>query len=178
MRMHHLSGTDEKGRTYAMTYEEARSYIEYTDTMGSVLGLDSIKELLRRLGDPQDAVPVIHIAGTNGKGSICAFLDEILESAGYSVGRYISPTIFTYLERFQIDKEYMSEEDFAVYLETVKDAADDMVSDGWGRPTSFETETAVAFCYFCDKRSISCCLRPEWEAWRMPQMCVATRSVR
>ena len=47
--------------------------------MGSVLGLDSIKELLRRLGDPQDAVPVIHIAGTNGKGSICAFLDEILE---------------------------------------------------------------------------------------------------
>ena len=152
MRMHHLSGTDEKGRTYAMTYEEARSYIEYTDTMGSVLGLDSIKELLRRLGDPQDAVPVIHIAGTNGKGSICAFLDEILESAGYSVGRYISPTIFTYLERFQIDKEYMSEEDFAVYLETVKDAADDMVSDGWGRPTSFETETAVAFCYFCDKK--------------------------
>lgn len=131
MRMHHLSGTDEKGRIYAMTYEEARSYIEYTDTMGSVLGLDSIKELLRRLGDPQDAVPVIHIAGTNGKGSICAFLDEILESAGYSVGRYISPTIFTYLERFQIDKEYMSEEDFAVYLETVKDAADDMVSDGW-----------------------------------------------
>ena len=90
MRMHHLSGTDEKGRIYAMTYEEARSYIEYTDTMGSVLGLDSIKELLRRLGDPQDAVPVIHIAGTNGKGSICAFLDEILESAGYSVGRYIS----------------------------------------------------------------------------------------
>ena len=89
MRMHHLSGTDEKGRTYAMTYEEARSYIEYTDTMGSVLGLDSIKELLRRLGDPQDAVPVIHIAGTNGKGSICAFLDEILESAGYSVGRYL-----------------------------------------------------------------------------------------
>lgn len=78
------------------------------------------------------------------------------------MGRYISPTIFTYLERFQIDKEYMSEEDFAVYLETVKDAADDMVSDGWGRPTSFETETAVAFCYFCDKRSISCCLRPEW----------------
>ena len=52
MRMHHLSGTDEKGRIYAMTYEEARSYIEYTDTMGSVLGLDSIKELLRRLGDP------------------------------------------------------------------------------------------------------------------------------
>ncbi len=78
-----------------MTYEEARSYIEYTDTMGSVLGLDSIKELLRRLGDPQDAVLVIHIAGTNGKGSICAFLDEILESAGYSVvSIYISDDIY------------------------------------------------------------------------------------
>lgn len=78
MRMHHLSGTDEKGRIYAMTYEEARSYIEYTDTMGSVLGLDSIKELLRRLGDPQDAVPVIHIAGTNGKVQYAHFWTRYL----------------------------------------------------------------------------------------------------
>ena len=84
MRMHHLSGTDEKGRIYAMTYEEARSYIEYTDTMGSVLGLDSIKELLRRLGDPQDAVPVIHIAGTNGKGSVGNFIAGILAKVRYA----------------------------------------------------------------------------------------------
>ena len=81
-----------------MTYEESIRYIKYTDTLGSVLGLEIIKELLRRLGDPQDKVKVIHIAGTNGKGSICAFLDKILENAGYKVGRYISPTIFTYLE--------------------------------------------------------------------------------
>ena len=70
-----LSDTDRdrKGIYPYMTYEEARKYIEYTDTLGSVLGLDSIKELLRRLGDPQNKVKVVHIAGTNGKGSICAF---------------------------------------------------------------------------------------------------------
>lgn len=134
-----------------MTYDEAMAYIEYTNTLGSVLGLTNIKELLRRLGDPQNDVRVIHIAGTNGKGSICAFLDEILECAGFSVGRYISPTIFTYLERFQINKRYMKEEDFATYLDKVKQAADAMVDDGFDRPTSFETETAVAFCYFKDR---------------------------
>lgn len=134
-----------------MTYDEAMDYIEYTNTLGSVLGLTNIKELLGRLGDPQNDVRVIHIAGTNGKGSICAFLDEILECAGFSVGRYISPTIFTYLERFQINRRYMQEEDFATYLDKVKQAADAMVDDGFDRPTSFETETAVAFCYFKDR---------------------------
>lgn len=133
-----------------MTYSEAMEYINYTNTLGSVPGLDTIKELLRRLGSPQDDVRVIHISGTNGKGSICAFLDEILENSRYTVGRYISPTIFTYLERFQMNKKYMSEDEFAVYLERVKLAADAMVSEGMARPTSFETETAVAFCYFKD----------------------------
>lgn len=133
-----------------MTYEDAREYIKFTDTLGSVLGLENIKELLKRLGNPQDKVRVVHIAGTNGKGSICAFLDGILEDAGYVVGRYISPTIFTYLERFQINGTYMSEDIFAVYLEQVKKAADAMVAEGLSRPTSFETETAIAFCYFCD----------------------------
>ena len=133
-----------------MTYDEAMAYIEYTNTLGSVLGLTNIKELLKRLGNPQNDVRVIHIAGTNGKGSICAFLDEILECAGFSVGRYISPTVFTYLERFQINRRYMQEDDFAIYLDKVKQAADGMVKDGFDRPTSFETETAVAFCYFKD----------------------------
>ena len=133
-----------------MTYDEAMAYIEYTNTLGSVLGLTNIKELLKRLGNPQNDVRVIHIAGTNGKGSICAFLDEILECAGFSVGRYISPTVFTYLERFQINRRYMQEADFAIYLDKVKQAADGMVKDGFDRPTSFETETAVAFCYFKD----------------------------
>lgn len=131
-----------------MTYEEAMAYIEYTDTLGSVPGLSGITELLSRLGSPQEDIQVIHIAGTNGKGSICAFLDEILEDAGYVVGRYVSPTIFTYLERFQINKQYMTEEAFAHILDVVRDVCDAMVSDGYARPTSFETETAVAFCYF------------------------------
>lgn len=166
MKIHHLSDINKHTITAAgfkdfpaqtkkgkvMNYDEAMAYIDYTNTLGSVPGLTSIKELLRRLGNPQDKRKVIHIAGTNGKGSICAFLEDILLVSGYKVGRYISPTIFTYLERFQINKEYMDEEAFAKVLTAVKSAADAMVADGFDRPTSFETETAVAMCYFLQEK--------------------------
>ena len=92
-----------------MTYEEAYLYMKEAGKRGSVYGTETVKELLLRLGNPQDRVPVVHIAGTNGKGSIFAFVGHILEDAGYVVGRYISPTIFTYLERFQINGHYMKE---------------------------------------------------------------------
>lgn len=135
-----------------MTYEEALSYIKETDKVGSVFGLDSIRELLNRLGNPQEQLHVVHVAGTNGKGSVCTFLDAILEDAGYTVGRYISPTLVTYLERFQINGNNMQEIEFPELLEQVKLAADDMVTAGKTRPTSFETETAVAFLYFLQKK--------------------------
>ncbi|MGN0395667.1 MAG: bifunctional folylpolyglutamate synthase/dihydrofolate synthase [Coprococcus sp.] len=133
-----------------MTNEEAWNYIEEINKAGSVPGLDNIKELLCRLDNPQDRLKVVHVAGTNGKGSVCAFLEGILIDAGYRVGRYISPTIFSYFERFQINKKYMCEDDFRCILEKVKNISDQMVKEGYARPTAFETETAVSFLYFLD----------------------------
>ena len=85
-----------------MTYQEARDFINQSNQYGWVPGLETITELLKRLGNPQEQLRVIHVAGTNGKGSTCAFLTSILSQAGYRVGRYISPTLYSYRERIQI----------------------------------------------------------------------------
>ncbi len=87
-----------------MTYEEAREFIDSSNQYGSKLGLEVITELLKRLDNPQDHLKVIHVAGTNGKGSTAAFLSTILAEEGYLVGRYISPAVFTYRERVQISR--------------------------------------------------------------------------
>ena len=131
-----------------MLYEEARVYLDHVSKYGSVLGLDSIKSLLEELGNPQKDLTFIHIAGTNGKGSILAYLSQILTEAGYRTGRYISPTIMEYLERFQIDGKYMKEEEFAEITGSVKRAAEKLVDMGKPSPTAFEIETAIAFEYF------------------------------
>ena len=131
-----------------MDFAMAMKYIEEKNKLGSVPGLDNVKELLLRLGNPQDSCKCLQIAGTNGKGSVFSFVQEILIDAGYSVGRYISPTIFTYLERFQINKNYISEEAFSKILTEVSDKVSEMEKDGLESPTAFEIETAVAFMYF------------------------------
>ena len=131
-----------------MNYLEAQNYIEEKSRLGIVPGLTQVKELLRRLGNPQDACRTLHIAGTNGKGSIFAFVQESLLAAGYHVGRYISPTILTYLERYKLDRRYMTEDEFAVLLTEVAAVIETMETDGFASPTVFEIETAVAFLYF------------------------------
>ena len=135
-----------------MTYEEALQFIDYTNSFGSRLGLDSIRELLNRLGNPQNRCKVIHIAGTNGKGSIFAFLESGLRQGGYRVGRYISPTIFTYLERFQINGNYMKQAVFASLAERVAKECQQMEAEGFLHPTAFEVETAIAFLYFVQEQ--------------------------
>lgn len=135
-----------------MDYTMAVKYINEKNKLGSVPGLDNVKELLRRLGNPQNKCRCLHIAGTNGKGSVFSFVQEILIEAGYSVGRYISPTVFCYLERFQINKFNMSEDDFARLLTVVADKVEEMTEDGFNSPTAFEIETALSFVYFLDKR--------------------------
>ena len=127
-----------------MNYLEAQNYIEEKSRLGIVPGLTQVKELLRRLGNPQDACRTLHIAGTNGKGSIFAFVQESLLAAGYHVGRYISPTILTYLERYKLDRRYMTEDEFAVLLTEVAAVIETMETDGFASPTVFEIETAVA----------------------------------
>lgn len=135
-----------------MNYMEAQNYIEEKSRLGIIPGLFQIKELLKRLGNPQDACKTLHIAGTNGKGSIFSFVQEGLLAAGCRVGRYISPTIFTYLERFQIDKHFMSEVEFAKYLTRISEVVLQMEQDGIASPTAFEIETAVAFLYFRENK--------------------------
>lgn len=82
-----------------MNYEEARNYLDQVSKGGSVLGLDNMRELLNRLRNPQDRLKFIHIAGTNGKGSVLAYLSTILIEAGYRTGRYISPVLFSYRKK-------------------------------------------------------------------------------
>lgn len=135
-----------------MNYREATEYIEELQQYGSVLGLDSMRELCSRLGNPQDELQFVHIAGTNGKGSVLAYVSTILKEAGYRVGRYLSPTITDYRERFQIDGRFITQSGLCKYLEQVKEAAEAMVAEGKPHPTPFEVETAVAFLYFLDKK--------------------------
>ena len=129
------------------TYQEARNFIEQTTRFGSVLGLDNMRALLEELGNPQDDITIIHIAGTNGKGSVGAYLASILKEAGLKVGRYCSPAVFSPLECWQYDGRNITEEEYAYHLSQVKKACDIVASKGI-QPTVFEVETAMAFVYF------------------------------
>ena len=131
-----------------MLYEEARVYLEQVSKYGSVLGLESIRELLNELDNPQEKLKFIHIAGTNGKGSTLSYISNILMKAGYRTGAYISPTVLCYLERFQINGEYMKENDFAELTSKVREAVERMEVKGKPSPTAFEIETAISFLYF------------------------------
>ena len=131
-----------------MTYKEARVYLDELSKYGSVLGLDTIRGLLHELGDPQESLWFIHIAGTNGKGSVLAYTSTILSEAGYRIGRYVSPTVVSYLERIQADGTWISEEMFAELTAQVRDAIARLEAAGEPVPTVFEAETAIAFLYF------------------------------
>lgn len=135
-----------------MNYKQAREYIEETGQYGSVLGLENMHNLLAELGNPEKKLKFIHIAGTNGKGSTLAYISTILKCSGYKVGRYISPTIFKYRERIQVDGAYIEKELFAQLMTIVKNVIDQMILDGKNHPTAFEIETALAFLYFLEKQ--------------------------
>ncbi len=131
-----------------MDLPSAKQFIEEKSGLGITPGIDNIMELLTRLGNPQKDVKCLHIGGTNGKGSIFAFLQDILMESGMKVGRYISPTILDYMERFQINGDYMPEEELPRYVKLVKEQVEAMVADGLTSPSAFEIETAIAFLYF------------------------------
>ena len=120
---------------------------------GMVLGLDRMEELLRRLGNPQDDLKVIHVAGTNGKGSVSKYLEEGLSACGYKMGLYTSPYIETFNERIRYDGADISDEDLEYYGQKVVSAAEAMVADGLDSPTEFEVVTAIAFLYFAGRQA-------------------------
>ena len=151
-----------------MNYEEALTYIKEKEKKGSVYGLEVIRELLKRLGNPEKGIPAVHIAGTNGKGSIMSFVETALIEAGINVGRYISPTIYDYRERWSHNKKWASEAESAEALTEVRNVADQMEKGGLGSPTAFEIETAAAFFLFrkwnCDIMLIECGLGGRMDA--------------
>lgn len=151
-----------------MNYKKALSYMDKISKYGSVLGLDSIKKLLKYMGNPEKELKVIHVAGTNGKGSTSAFLQSILMESGYKVGRYSSPAVFEYREIIRINDKYITEQQMADIISFVKDKCDDMVSSGLPHPTPFEVETAAAFEFFrrnnCDMVIVECGMGGESDA--------------
>lgn len=134
-----------------MNYKQAMKYIEETAKYGSVPGLDNIINLCEKLGNPQQDLKFVHIAGTNGKGSVLACISTVLKEAGYRVGRYISPTIFEYRERIQVNEEMISEEALCRHLAVIQHAVEELEREGKTHPTAFEIETALAFLYFKEK---------------------------
>ena len=134
-----------------MNNKEAEEYILKISAYGSLLGLDTMKELLRRIGNPEDQLSFVHIAGTNGKGSVLAYVSTILKEAGYRVGRYLSPVIHEYREKIQVNERIISRNALCSGLEIIKHHAEAMEAEGLRPPTLFETETALAFWYFVQK---------------------------
>lgn len=136
-----------------MNYDEALETIHSYLRFGSKLGLSRMNGLLDRLGHPEKDLKVIHIAGTNGKGSVCRYIYTILNEAGYRAGAYFSPYIEKFTERIECAGEQISEEDLARYTETVNDKAQEMVNSGEESPTEFEIVTAIGFMYFADQNT-------------------------
>lgn len=123
-----------------MNYNETLSYIHSLGNFGLPSGLDRIKKVLSVLGDPQKKLKAIHIAGTNGKGSVSAMLSSVFKTAGYKTGLFISPFIIDFRERIQINGEFITETDLCRCCERVKETGIDL--------SEFEFITALAFLYF------------------------------
>ena len=123
-----------------MTYKDALKYLDWLAVFGIKAGLDRINQLVEKLNYPQNFYDTIHVAGTNGKGSTCAMLAEILHAAGFNVGLFTSPHLVSYCERISVNGENISESDFAAQIERVKNCGVEC--------THFEALTAAAFDYF------------------------------
>ena len=160
-----------------MNVNEAIEYIHSVFWKGSVYGLSRIRTLLEKMGNPQNDLKYIHIAGTNGKGSTAAMTASILRKAGYRTGLYTSPYIYRFHERMQIDGEQISDEDIVSITEYVKPLADSMEES----PTEFELVCAIAFEYFkrkkCDVVVLEVGLGGEYDATNVistPEVAVIT----
>ncbi len=133
--------------TSTATNDEALQWLSGFEQYGWVFGLDRITSLMEKLGNPHRDLKVIHVAGTNGKGSVCKFISSILQQAGYSVGLYLSPHLERFSERIVVNDDEISDEDLAKLVERVRPFVEEMKQQG-STPTFFEIVTALAFMYF------------------------------
>ena len=124
------------------------AYINEPRWQESRLGLDRIRELLERMGRPQDRLRFVHVAGTNGKGSTCAYLASILQAAGYRTGLFTSPFIEAFEERIRVDGRNISTDELMAATLAVREHAEAMAAETGDHPTEFELMTAVALEHF------------------------------
>ena len=132
---------------------DAIERIHEFDRFGMILGLERMNVLLDKLGHPEKGLKVIHVAGTNGKGSVCRYMYEALRENGYKVGLYTSPFIECFNERIQYDGGMISDEELSIYTKMAVEKTEEMVSEGLDSPTEFEVVTAVAFLYYAAKQT-------------------------
>ena len=131
-----------------MNYKEALEYINGVSWQGSSLGLGRVNELLEKLGSPQNELRFVHVAGTNGKGSICAMLASVLKAAGLKTGLFTSPYLSRFTERMKINGREIAEAQVAAIVEEIKPVADSMEE----HPTEFEMMTAAALLWFAREK--------------------------
>lgn len=131
-----------------MNYEEAIAYIHSTYRFGSKLGLENIRFLLKLMGNPQSELRFIHIAGTNGKGSTAAFINEVLMEEGYNVGLFTSPYLEVFNERIRLNGNCIENSDLATCTELVQRKVEKMLTLGMPHPTEFEIVTAIAMDFY------------------------------
>ena len=160
-----------------MNYEETLEYIHSINWQFCNPGLDRIRYLCQRLGNPQDKLKFIHVAGTNGKGSFCAMISSVLESSGYKTGLFTSPYIKNFNERMMINGTEISNERLIEITDRIRPIADSMEE----KPTEFELITAIAFEYFyeekCDIVVLECGLGGRLDSTNIiktPLLCVIT----
>lgn len=135
-----------------MNYEEAVAYIHGKYGKGVKVGLENMVRLLERLGNPHKGLKCIHVAGTNGKGSTCAFIDSMLRKTGAKVGLYTSPFLMRYNERMRINGEEIPDETVARLTTHIAKEVQEMEDNGEGYPTVFEIGTALMFTWFAEEK--------------------------
>jgi dihydrofolate synthase/folylpolyglutamate synthase len=130
-----------------MTYQESLDYLTSLGRFGIKLGLERTQALLHQLGDPQNLFQGVHVAGTNGKGSVCAMVASVLQASSYRVGLMPKPHLVSYTERIQVDQRPIAEDAFAALLTELQPAIN-KVAEELGPPTEFEILTSAALYYF------------------------------
>lgn len=136
-----------------MDYQATLEHLYRLERFGIKLGLENIRRLLSLLGDPHRGLKVVHVTGTNGKGSVCVYVASALQKAGYRVGLYTSPHLIRFNERIRVDGEPISDDDVLRMWSGMQPAVQAMTSArAIDHPTFFEVTTAMAFEYFRERR--------------------------
>lgn len=136
----------------SIAYQNAVTYIDEIPKFSKKTSHDNIRYLLKLLGNPEKSFRVIHVAGTNGKGSVCEFVSSILQEAGYRTGLFISPHLVKMNERICVDQKMVTDAEFAELFQKVKQKSREMVKQGYEHVSFFEFLFAIAMCYFAKEK--------------------------